>query len=232
MPAARGRKLWRPPPGSSRHGCWARTEAEVGAGRRRQLPLLHSGCLPSASLFISIFQPPAVPALFTAAPAAAGSSQPGTIPPARTDIRGRRPDAGAGESPPARLRAAGAGPASRGFPWGLRRPGYTVGFRARFGSPGTVCAPMGCPVLQLSMGNIRTQTSPMTADEQRSVCRLASCHQANLNAEPENSLQKVPQRNPHAFTPLAWPTLLTLADTCPTSSSSVHMAVLPHVYFP
>lgn len=54
------------------------------AGRRRQLPLRRSGCLPSASLFISISQPLAVPALFTAAqplapPSRGRSLQPGRI---------------------------------------------------------------------------------------------------------------------------------------------------------
>lgn len=38
----------------------------------------------------------------------------------------------------------------------------------------------------------------------------------------------MPQRNPHAFTPLPWTTLLTLADTCP---ASVHLAAPPPLLF-
>lgn len=76
LPAAS--RSCRAPGGAGRAGA-----GRAGAGRRRQLPLRRSGCLPSASLFISISQPLAVPALFTAEPLAPPSRgrslQPGCI---------------------------------------------------------------------------------------------------------------------------------------------------------
>lgn len=74
-------------PAASR-SCRSGGTGRAGAGRRRQLPLRRSGCLPSASLFISISQPLAVPALFTAAPPLAPPSRGRSLQPGRISRTG------------------------------------------------------------------------------------------------------------------------------------------------